>query len=91
MFFNQDALFYPGPAAISRRFNYPVIFQKTIKKGRGKYETSFEVLFENPKNYSEAQIMKAYIIKWKKPSGNNRRITFGRIKDGNTNDRKGFL
>lgn len=63
IFFNQEALFYPGPAAISRRFNYPVIFQKTIKKSRGKYETSFEVLFENPKDYSEAQIMKAYIRK----------------------------
>ena len=62
-FFNQDALFYPGPAAISRRFNYPVLFQKTIKKSRGIYETSFEVLFENPKDYSEAQIMKAYIQK----------------------------
>lgn len=62
-FFNQEALFYPGPASISRRFNYPVIFQKTIKKSRGKYETSFEVLFENPKDYSEAQIMKAYIRK----------------------------
>ncbi len=63
MFFNQEALFYPGPAAISRRYNYPVIFQKTIKTGRGKYETSFEVLFENPKDYSEAQIMEAYIRK----------------------------
>jgi Kdo2-lipid IVA lauroyltransferase/acyltransferase len=62
-FLNQDALFYPGPAAISRRYNYPVIFQKTIKKGRGKYEASFEVLFENPENYSEAEIMKKYIIK----------------------------
>ncbi len=60
-FLNQEALFYPGPAAISRRFNYPVLFQKTIKKSRGKYETSFEVLIENPEDYSESQIMKAYI------------------------------
>ncbi len=62
-FFNQEALFYPGPAAISRRFNYPVIFQKIIKTGKGRYETSFEVLFENPKDFTEAQIMKAYIRK----------------------------
>ncbi len=62
-FFNQEALFYPGPAAISRRFNYPVIFQKIIKKEKGLYETSFEVLFENPKDFTEAQIMKAYIRK----------------------------
>ncbi len=62
-FLNQEALFYPGPATISRRYNFPVIFQKTIKRGRGKYETSFEVLIENPEDFSEAQIMKAYIQK----------------------------
>ena len=63
MFLNQETMFYPGPAAISRRFNYPVIFQKTIKKKRGHYETTFEVLFENPAQYSETEIMKAYVQK----------------------------
>lgn len=62
-FLNQDTLFYPGPASISRRFKYPVFFQKTIKTGRGHYETSFELLMEDPENYSEAGIMKAYIQK----------------------------
>jgi Kdo2-lipid IVA lauroyltransferase/acyltransferase len=63
MFLNQETMFYPGPAAISRRFNYPVIFQKTVKIKRGFYETTFEVLIENPKNFSEEEIMKAYILK----------------------------
>jgi KDO2-lipid IV(A) lauroyltransferase len=63
MFLNQETMFYPGPAAISRRFNYPVIFQKTVKTKRGYYETTFEVLFENPEKYSETEIMKAYIQK----------------------------
>lgn len=62
-FMNQEAMFYPGPAAISRRFNFPVIFQKTVKKEQGVYETAFEVLFENPENFSETEIMKAYIKK----------------------------
>ena len=60
-FLNQDTMFYPGPASISKRFNYPVFFQKIEKTGRGKYKTSFELLFENPKEKSEAEIMKAYI------------------------------
>jgi Kdo2-lipid IVA lauroyltransferase/acyltransferase len=63
MFMNQETMFYPGPAAISRRFNYPVIFQKTVKKKRGFYETTFEVLFENPEQFSETEIMKTYIRK----------------------------
>ncbi|HDR52239.1 MAG TPA: hypothetical protein ENN90_11570 [Mariniphaga anaerophila] len=63
IFLNQETMFYPGPVAISRRFNYPVIFQKTVKTKRGYYETTFEVLFENPEKYSEAEIMKAYVQK----------------------------
>jgi Kdo2-lipid IVA lauroyltransferase/acyltransferase len=63
MFLNQETMFYPGPAAISRRFNYPIIFQKTVKKKRGFYETTFEVLFENPAQFSETEIMKTYIRK----------------------------
>jgi len=60
-FLNQDALFYPGPAVISKKFNLPVFFQKIEKTGRGKYKTTFELLFENPSQYSEAEIIKAYI------------------------------
>lgn len=60
-FLNQDAMFYPGPAAISKRFNQPVFFQKIEKTGRGKYETTFELLFENPSQFSETEIIKTYI------------------------------
>ena len=60
-FLNQDALFYPGPAVISKRFNQPVFFQKIEKTGRGKYETTFELLFENPAQFSETEIIKTYI------------------------------
>ena len=62
-FLNQDALFYPGPASISRRFNYPVFFQTTKKVKRGHYETSYQLLFENPKEVSEVEIMKTFVSK----------------------------
>lgn len=62
-FLNQEALFYPGPAFIARRFNYPVFFQKIEKTNRGHYETSFELLFENPAEVSETEIISAYIGK----------------------------
>lgn len=62
-FLNQEAMFYPGPAFISKRFNYPVFFQNTQKTSRGKYEVSFDLLFENPEEYSEVEIIKFYIQK----------------------------
>ncbi len=62
-FLNQEAMFYPGPAILSKRFNHPLFFQKIEKTGRGKYTTSFELLFENPKEKTEAEIMRGYINK----------------------------
>jgi Kdo2-lipid IVA lauroyltransferase/acyltransferase len=61
LFLNQDAMFYPGPATLSCRFDLPVVFQKIVKIKRGHYETSFELLFENTAGMDETEIMKAYI------------------------------
>ena len=62
-FMNQEAMFYPGPAYLSKKFNQPVFFQKIEKTARGKYATTFELLFENPAEKSETEIIKAYIRK----------------------------
>lgn len=62
-FLNQEAMFYPGPAFISKRFNQPIFFQKLEKTGRGKYVTTFELLCENPSAISEHEILKIYIEK----------------------------
>ncbi len=63
IFLNQEAMFFPGPAFISKHFNQPVFFQKLEKTGRGKYLTTFELLCENPTEKSEHEIMKLYIEK----------------------------
>jgi len=68
-FLNQEAMFYPGPATLSQRFNHPVLFQKTIKIRRGYYETSFELLFENPHDFSETEIIKKYVEKMEEVIG----------------------
>ncbi len=62
-FLNQEAMFYPGPAFISKRFNQPIFFQRLEKTGRGKYLTTFELLCENPAEKSEHEILKIYIAK----------------------------
>lgn len=62
-FLNQEAMFYPGPAFISKRFNQPIFFQRLEKTDRGKYSTTFELLCENPAEKSEHEILKIYIEK----------------------------
>ncbi|MCG6186487.1 lysophospholipid acyltransferase family protein [Maribellus maritimus] len=62
-FLNQETMFYPGPASIPKRFNHPVFFQIVEKISRGKYATRFELLVENPQDFSEKEIMKIYIQK----------------------------
>ncbi len=63
LFFNQEAMFFNGPAKIARRFNQPVFFQYIRKTGRGHYETGFELLFENPEEVDEVTIIKTYVQK----------------------------
>ena len=63
MFLNQEAMFYPGPASISKKFNLPIIFQRVEKNSRGKYKSTVEPLIENPSEINESDIIKAYIQK----------------------------
>lgn len=63
VFLNQEAMFFNGPARIARRFNLPVFFQYTRRIARGRYETGFELLFDNPSEVSEVEIIKTYVSK----------------------------
>ena len=60
-FLNQEALFFPGPAVISKKFNQPVFYQHIEKITRGKYISTYELLIENPYELSETEITKIYI------------------------------
>jgi KDO2-lipid IV(A) lauroyltransferase len=62
-FLNRETIFYSGPAYIPLKFGFPVFFQKTMKKSRGHYETSFELLFENPLEHTETEILQKFILK----------------------------
>ncbi len=62
-FLNQETMFYQGPAVLAKRFNYPVLFQKIERTGRGKYRLTTELLSENPAEMSDTEIMKIYIDK----------------------------
>lgn len=61
IFLNQEAIFYPGPASLSKQFNLPVIFQRVEKTSRGKYKSIVEPMIERPSEMNESDIIKVYI------------------------------
>jgi len=63
LFFHQEAMFFNGPARIAQRYNLPLFFEYTRKVSRGKYETGFELLFENPADVDEVTLIKTYVQK----------------------------
>lgn len=62
-FLNQDTMFFTGPAKLAHRFGQPLLFQKVRRLKRGYYETSFEVLMERPREFTEEEIIIAYVRK----------------------------
>ena len=63
LFLNQEAMFYPGSATLSKQFNLPIVFHWVEKTARGKYKSKVELLIDNPSEMSETDIIKTYIRK----------------------------
>ena len=63
IFLNRETPFFQGPEKIAASTNQPVFFQHTKKTGRGKYEIEYSVLFENPKEVEQKEILLAYVRK----------------------------
>lgn len=63
IFLNRETPFFSGPEKIAASTNEPVFFQHTKKIGRGKYIIDFSLLFENPKEVEQKEILLAYIRK----------------------------
>jgi KDO2-lipid IV(A) lauroyltransferase len=63
IFLNRETPFFQGPEKIAANTNQPVIFQHTKKIGRGKYCIEFSLLFENPKEVEQKEILLAYVRK----------------------------
>lgn len=63
IFLNRETPFFQGPEKIASNTNQPVFFQHTKKTGRGKYEIEYSVLFENPNEVEQKEILLAYVRK----------------------------
>jgi KDO2-lipid IV(A) lauroyltransferase len=60
-FLNREAPFFSGPEKIAAKYNQPVFFLHIKKTGRGKYSFELELLFENPKEVEQKEILLAYV------------------------------
>lgn len=63
IFLNQETPFFSGPEKLAANGNLPVFFQHTKKIGRGKYVIEYSLLFENPAEVEQKEILLAYIRK----------------------------
>lgn len=59
-FLNQDTSVYNGPEKLAVKFNYPVVYMKVRRTRRGYYELTPELLFENPANTADGEILEAF-------------------------------
>lgn len=59
-FLGQDTPFLQGTEALARRFDFPVIYGKTLSPKRGYYTIEVVVLTEHPKEEKEGYITQRY-------------------------------
>ena len=57
---------HTGAEFLAKRYNCAVVLMKTYKIKRGYYETAFELLAENPKDYKDYQITDMFLEKIEK-------------------------
>jgi len=63
IFLNRETPFFSGPEKIASSANQPVFFQHTKKVRRGRYIIEYSLLFENPAEVEQKDILLAYIRK----------------------------
>jgi KDO2-lipid IV(A) lauroyltransferase len=59
-FLNQDTAVFQGVEKISQKLNYPVVYISIKRLNRGYYVVDADMLFENPKDTSENEILEAF-------------------------------
>lgn len=59
-FLNQDTPVFQGVEKISQKLNYPVVYISIQRLDRGYYVVDAEMLFENPKDTQENEILESF-------------------------------
>ena len=60
-FLHQDTCWFTGLERLAKRFDYAVLFVDMKRQGRGRYEVSFQLITDDPKNTADGYIMEQYV------------------------------
>ena len=60
-FLHQDTCWFTGIERIAKKLDYAIVFVDMRRKGRGRYEVSFELVTDNPKETNDGEIMERYV------------------------------
>ena len=59
-FLNQDTAVFAGPEKLAKKFDYPVVYMNVKRMKRGYYEVFPELLFINPKETADNEILETF-------------------------------
>ena len=60
-FLHQDTCWFTGIERIAKKLDYAIVFVHMIRKGRGRYEVTFELVTDTPKSTENGEIMAQYV------------------------------
>ena len=60
-FLHQDTCWFTGIERIAKKLDYAIVFVSMKRQGRGRYEITFEVITDNPKEMKDGEIMEKYV------------------------------
>lgn len=60
-FLHQDTCWFTGIERIAQKLDYAIVFVDMRRQGRGRYEVSFDLLVDCPKEMKTGEIMERYV------------------------------
>ena len=60
-FLHQDTCWFTGIERIAKKLDYTIVFVDRRRTGRGRYEVSFDLIVDNPKEMKDGEIMERYV------------------------------
>ena len=60
-FLHQDTCWFTGIERIAKKLDYAVVFVDMKRPGRGRYEVSFDLVADNPKEMEDGALMEQYV------------------------------
>ena len=60
-FLHQDTCWFTGIERLAKKLDYTIVFVDMRRTGRGRYEVSFELIVDHPKEMKDGEIMERYV------------------------------